>query len=417
MLTRTKSLMIATSMVALLSPAALAGEPAAYTNTQSHVVLDQVQLGNVWSELDVVIDTHATDAVAANSAVGNAAAGLIMMGDIDLDVTQSLHGDVGANTTLSGGDAETAVAATTAYGNSTTGGTWAGDNHYRADQISNGDIEATTDIDLHTVGVLSSSTTAIANVSVPSDEFGKNAVFQTQTSNGSVLAHSDANLCCANDTAAVVTVAGANSVSSNGTSSENINGAVQTTAAGESVTGVTDVYAYGANNVIAATTSSGNAINVHNAYGPASLGVEGSEVYQSNESFIDSQTYVTLTHFNGQAASTAYGVGNSSLISNVGADTGMNAIQNNYGDVYTSANFNGTSTTGGTAIVNSTSIGNAATATLCNLCGDATLQGGVIQHNGGNVIATGRINTPYAGAVHGSASAVGNSATFQSNGD
>lgn len=386
-------------------------------NTQvSTVVIDQTQLGAVWSEMELDVLDGAPEAVSTSTAVGNAAAGALKSGDLDLDVHQELLGDVAAENRVTGGLAGNTVITSTAYGNSATGGTWDGNNYYRAEQDAYGDVAANTTIDMTGAGNIASTTTAIANVSVPEDEYGKNAAFQTQSSNGSVSAETDADLCCNGHSATYVTTAGGNAVSSVGSTSTNINGAVQTTAAGESISGTTDVYQTYGTHVQAATSTFGNSATVNNEWGYATLGREGSELYQENSSAIDGQTYVTLDNWYGSASSTAYGVGNSALISNVGSDTGLNAIQNNFGDVYTTASFNGGASDGGQAIVNATSIGNAATATLCNICGDASLQGSTYQRNDASISARGTITNGGNGSVYGSATAVGNSATFQSTG-
>ena len=415
MLKNSMKLMGAAAAAALLTAPALAWEEGD-TLPLSTVVIDQVQLGDVWSGMNVEIEHYAPDAVSTSAAVGNAAAGLVKSGDIDLDVYQTLNGNVEATNALSGYSAGTAVTTTTAYGNSSTGGTWMGTNFYRAEQVSNGHVTAATDIALAGANQISSATTAIANVSVPTDEYGTNRAFQTQTSNGSVSANTKAVMCCDGTSATFVTTAGANAVSSSGLTSTNFNGAVQTTAAGQTVQAATDVYMGDGHNVLAATTGFGNSVTVHNEWGYATLGRDGSELFQANSSNVDSQTYVTLDHWSGYASSSAYGVGNSGLISNVGSDTGLFANQENYGQVYTQAQLVGNSSVGGIGTVNATSIGNALTATLCNTCGDGVLQGGASQMNAGQVIARGTAYVPNSGGVYGSATAVGNSATYQTTG-
>lgn len=382
----------------------------------SVVVIDQVQLNDVWSDMTVEVPKYAHDAVSTSTALGNSASGMVKSGDIDLDVFQTLEGDVKAENRLSGYSTGTAVAATTAYGNSSTGGTWDGSTFYRAEQTSYGDVSAYTDIELKSAKHVAASTTAFANVSAPSNEYGKNSAFQIQDSKGSVIAETDVDMCCNGKSATFTTTAGANAVSSTGLTSTNFNGAVQTTAFEESVKAYTDVYMKDGHHVLAGSAASGNSATVHNQYGYATLGRDGSELFQGNGSDIDAQTYVTLDHWSGSTTATAYGVGNSALISNSVSDTGLFANQDNYGQVYSQAQFTGQSSVDGTAVVNATSIGNAATATLCNTCGDAALQGGISQRNSGQVIARGQAYVTHSGSVYGSATAVGNSASFESTG-
>ena len=266
--------------------------------------------------------------------------------------------------------------------------------------------------------MIASATTAIANISNSSAEYGTLRSFQTQESTGSVYAETDADLCCEGGQASFVTTAAGNTVSSSGSTTTNYTGAVQTTASGESITGITDVYMQAGQDVTAVTTSAGNSATVTNAWGYATLGRQSSELYQGNDSSVNAETYVTLDHWSGYGVSTAYGVGNSALISNVASDTGLYAIQNNTAGVSAQASLTGQSFTGGTGLVNATAIGNAATATLCNVCGDAVLEGNVSQYNSADTYAQGTVYTPNAGTVIGSASAIGNSATYTSgNGD
>ncbi|MHA7899108.1 MAG: holdfast anchor protein HfaD [Henriciella sp.] len=407
---------LVSSMAALAIVDALSGASMAQED-QSNVEIDQVQLNDVWSNMRVEIPDYAWEATSTSTAVGNAAAGLITNGSIDLDVQQQLDGNVAATNELIGGSAGLAVATTTAYGNSTTGGTWSGSNYYRADQVASGDVSADTRIDMDNAGTVASATTAIANVSVPTDEYGTNGAFQIQESNGSVQATTDVDMCCDGHSASFVTTAGGNAMSSTGSTSTNINGAVQTTQAGETVAASSDVYMGFGHNVLAATTAFGNSASQNNEWGYATLGREGSEVFQGNDADVDAQSYVTIEDFSGYATSTAYGVGNTASTSNLGSDTGLYAIQNNYGTVYSDANLSGSSSSDGAGIVTSTAIGNAATATLCNICGDASLYGQTTQYNAGSVIARGSATVGQSGSVFGAATAVGNSATYQSNGD
>ena len=390
---------------------------AAAQDTSSTVEIEQVQLDDVWSDMRVEIPDFAGEASSTSSAVGNAATGLVASGNIALETNQRLDGSVTATNQMLGGSASLAVGTTTAYGNSTTGGTWSGDASYRAEQISNGDVAADTRIDMDNTGTIASSTTAIANVSVPTHEYGTQGAFQIQESNGSVSANTDADLCCDGDSASFATTAGGNAMSATGSTSTNLTGAVQTTSNDQTMTATSDVYMGYGHNVLAATTAFGNSASQHNEWGYASLGSEDSEVYQGNESDIDAQTYVTLDQWSGPATASRFGVGTTASTSNLGSDTGLYAIQDNYGTVYSDANLTGNSSEQSSGIVTSTAIGNAVTATLCNTCGDAALYGQTTQMNAGSVIARGTATVGQSGSVFGAATAVGNSATYQSNGD
>lgn len=404
----------ATATVALLTTPALADDGD--QNPYSVFEADQTQNSNVHSDVYLYIEDYSAEAVSNSIALGNSASGHVETGDIDVDIYQTLNGDVSATNEIYGGSAGYIVGTTTAYGNSASGGTWEGSNFYRAEQISHGDVEASTTVHAQNAYQLATGTTAIANVSAPSAELGEVRGFQSQESHGSVKAETDISMCCTGKDAVVFTTAGANAMSSEGLATTSFNGAVQITAKDETVQASTDVYMVDGHNVHAATTAFGNSATVHNKWGYATLGRDGSELYQENGSDIKAETYVTLDHWSGTTTATAYGLGNSALISNVGSDTGLYANQFNDGNVLATVDLDGQSWTGGAGIATATAIGNAATATLCNLCGDAAIQGSVQQVNNGHVTATASARTTHSGGTHVTATALGNSATFTSNG-
>jgi hypothetical protein len=85
----------------------------------------------------------------------------------------------------------------------------------------------------------------------------------------------------------------------------------------------------------------------------------------------------------------------------------------NTGGVDANAQFAGSSSDGGEVLVSSTAVGNAFTGYVCSQCGDAALSGTVSQTNGGSIHLDGRDYHQSRGhAIVGSASAIGNSATF-----
>ena len=88
------------------------------------------------------------------------------------------------------------------------------------------------------------------------------------------------------------------------------------------------------------------------------------------------------------------------------------SAQLNTGGVDANAQFTGTSYDHGDVVLASTAIGNGFTGYVCSQCGDAALSGTVSQTNGGNITSTGSITANGGGVLIGSASAIGNSATF-----
>ncbi len=406
----------------LVSAAALAtifAAPAFADGAAQHrVFVDQVQLGQTMATLDVhVPDGAEAGLTAVSTATGNAASGLIAGGDIDFDAIQRNDCCTSAVTNLSGGTiAGDTIVATTAYANSAQGGTTNGHSYYRADQISTGNTSAETNLMLGTVERLATATTAAANVSVSGSEFGDNRAFQTQSMSGTVTAMTNASVCCSTESATLATTASGNVASSTGWTSTSYNGAVQETANTARISASSDVYMAGGTDVTGAATASGNSFVLANEWGYATLGRQGSELYQGNAASVDAVSYVELDHWAGNSTASAYGVGNSALVSNIGSDTGLNAIQGNYGNVSATADFSGQAWTGGTGGANAIAVGNSATAILCNMCGDGALQGNVKQMNAGQVTANSNTWVAYSGQIVSSASAIGNSATFTATG-
>ena len=379
--------------------------------------IDQVQFGDVWSQMDVQLPDHTPDAVSTSTSVGNLANATLKSGDVDSEVRQSFDAVSRATNNLEGYSAGTAVSTTTAYANASSGGTSYGSNSYFAQQDAEGTVDAYSRVDLFQTNQAAGATTAIANVSTSDNYDGFSISDQTQYSNADVTAETDADVYQNGTSASFATTAGGNASSSTGYTSTDYNRALQRTESGTRVSASTDVYMRDGTNVTAATNSFGNSATVNNEWGYATLGVDGEDTVQENNADIDAQSYVTLDQWNGYATSSAYGVGNSALISNVGSDTVMYADQTNSGTVTSYAKLEGASWSGGAGILTSTAIGNAATATVCNYCSEASVGGRINQTNSANINAYGQANTSYGGVVQGSATAVGNAATLQSLGN
>lgn len=406
-------LLVSCAVVALVPAAALAGG-ASYGG----VVIEQVHLGAQTLSLDVHVPPGAETVSATTTAVANSASSVLDHGDNSFSAKQEAHGPATARTSVTGGQVYNAASLnTTAYGNSANATTAAGKNSFRAEQMMSGDTAATTTILIQGAGSVASETVAAANVSVSGSMFGDNLAFQVQNASGSVSATTDAAVCCIVSGASFDTTASGNLASSSGWTSTTYNGAVQSTGFdGTTITATSNVYSASASNVTGRATASGNSFVMQNEWGYATLGRQGSELYQGNGAAITASSEVELDHWSGMAASVAYGVGNTALATNVGSDTGLNAIQSNFAGVEVSAGLAGQSWTGGTGEVIATAAGNVASASLCNMCGEGTLYGNVSQFNQGDISASARVNTPVAGHVSASASAIGNAATFTSTG-
>lgn len=407
--------LMAASALALLAAAPALAQESGIGRPGEPIIIDQLQTGDIWSNMNVVVPEETDYAISTATSSGNAAAALVASGDVYAEANQENTGNVGAEARLEGGLVYgQASAVATAYGNSATSTTEDGNSHVRSSQTMRGDTTASVEMELLGGNSVSSSSTAIANAVSSHAEYGDHYAEHEQYAEGSVTASTDADLCCDGTSATFSTVAGGNAVTSTGETTTAIQNGTQTTASGITLRGTTDLYMYEATNAVAASTVAGNSYVLENQYGYTSLGQDGAALEQTNGAEVDAQTYVTAGSWNGYAVTSAYGVGNSALVSNYGSDTALYADQSNTGDVSAYASFDSTSSNDGVATLSSTAIGNAATASLCNVCGDAVLSGSTRQVNSGNVYSSGTMTAPSSGGVVGSASAIGNSATYQS---
>ena len=380
------------------------------------VIIDQVQLGDVFANMDVVVSGTATGASAAATATGNITTANSLDNDLDFDAAQQQNGEVRAASSISGDNVfgSPARTITTAYGNSASSSTTNGTDFSTVTQTSNSDVDASSAITLLEVGDVEMTTTASANVNQYQTENGTNRGYQVQTGNANVTATNEAQIGFVANSGAIGATATGNSVASYGSTTTSYNGAQQIMADGTRVASVSNAEISDGTNVAVSATSAGNNMKVENEFGYATLGRDVSNLYQENSADIDADSSLTLTEWAGVSGSTSYGVGNSALISNVGSDTGMYAIQQNNGDVATLATFEGGSN-GGVGYASSTSIGNAATASLCHSCGsNPILSGKTAQLNNANITSSAYASTGHDGYISGSATAIGNSATYQS---
>jgi hypothetical protein len=156
----------------------------------------------------------------------------------------------------------------------------------------------------------------------------------------------------------------------------------------------------------AVASANGNSVWIQNENGYAHL--EGT---QDNEGAVTAESEVLVGDFDIDLVSvSSEGVGNSAIISNIGADAFMGLDQTNTGAVTARANFEGDA--GGSAMLSATAFGNAATTYVCSEC-PVSAYGATNQTNSAAVssIVTGRVTN--GGVLTGTATAIGNSATYQ----
>ncbi len=401
------------ALLVSLSGSALAQSDPGILNGQ--VIID----GNIFANDALTIEGDRYGNVGSTAlATGNAASG---MGDGEVNghvsSTQTMSGNSTASAALEGGRVfGTASADATAYGNSTTGSQFQADSMVQtvgANRISSSasvsDISATT---------LNTSATSAANIQdigfdgrlVAEGDSPTLRANANQTSQADVDASVDATVCCSVEDTNANTLAVSNSYQSSSVYS-NVFGNVQQTSTGSAVTAETNLTQAAGNNINANSQAMGNNVVIDNSWGYSQL--DGS---QNSSSAITATTEVVLNDWDGDAAISAYGVGNSAMQTNIGSDLNAYYSQNNSGDVISLTDFEGGNGGAGNLTNSSTAIGNAYTGYVCATCQSAVPGGALTQTNSGNIIASGQ--TWVAGGngnVYSSAAAIGNSANYSTN--
>ncbi|ACT58351.1 holdfast anchor protein HfaD [Hirschia baltica] len=388
---------------------------SALAQSDPGILNNQINFADVFADMNVEEDGNNVSSTAL--ALGNVASG---MGDGavngHVESTQTMSGDSTASATLESlNTLGTASAEATSYGNSTTGSQFQADSMNQtvgANRISSSasvnDISATT---------LNTSATSAANIQdigfdgrlVAEGDSPTLRANANQTSQADVDASVDATVCCSVEDTNANTLAVSNSYQSSSVYS-NVFGNIRQTSTGDTVTAETNLTQAAGNNVNANSQAMGNNIVMDNSWGYSQL--DGS---QNNSSTITSTTEVVLNDWSGDAAISAYGVGNSALQTNIGSDLNAYYSQNNSGDVISLSDFEGGNGGAGNLTNSSTAIGNAYTGYVCATCQSAVPGGALTQTNSGNIIASGQTWTSNNGNVYGSAVAIGNSANYSTN--
>ncbi len=366
----------------------------------------QLNWGDVVAGITVVTSDGAHDATAASTAAGNSVSGANMAGGLGAESHQTNSGATSAYSTLWGGNVRDGVVIATAQSNAGQAQTVGGDLNIDATQTANGgDVVAAATAGIANGRTLSAVASAASNNAALAADHGDMDIRMRQDASNSAYAVTDVDACCVGRTVAGASSA-INAYGSTSTTST-VHADYTQTSTGAQSQAWTDVYQYQGYDVTAASTAAANSATVNNEWGYAQI-----RGRQSSATSVTADTRVTLGSWDGTAAVSAYGVGNATLATNVGSDMVLDVAQLNTGGVDANAQFNAGSGNGGDVVVASTAIGNAVTGYVCSQCGDAALSATTTQTNGGNITATGSISVNGAGAIYGSASAIGNSATF-----
>lgn len=155
-----------------------------------------------------------------------------------------------------------------------------------------------------------------------------------------------------------------------------------------------------------ASQAQGNGLTVENQWGYAHA--QGRQV---NSGDADALTDIQVGNFDQDSIfASADGIGNSAVISNLGADMFVGLDQNNIGRINSTVRFQGND--GGEVLGSASAFGNAVTGYSCSECPNTQLNGYTNQTNSGAVTSTFQATQQTGWGITGSASAVGNSASF-----
>lgn len=403
-----KTLLSMTTALALASPFSFADE-------NKPIFIDQVQLGNVWSNIEVHADRAERDVVAAGLAVSNTTTVYVGDGPVDVAAKQVSEGNVQSSVDIWAGDVADGyvTSSSTATGNSAYVGNWYGDANAVLEQSQKGNITALSNIDAETAWDISTHTTAVANTAEVESDYGEKVeALPLQSADAEVFASSQVNAGDVGGFIQNVSIAAGNSAS---THVDDVTDpwvlGVQETAKGSTVTSVAETNVDWTGDVITASNAAGNTYTVSSIDSKTFAGAEGNEIFQGNEADVFAAADTNAGIFYGAGTATAQGVGNGFHISSLGGETQTNTIQNNFGAVGTEVTLNARDFSGGTGIAAASSIGNSFSAATQ----DSRLSGPVRQLNDAPITSTARVNVGRGGTVAATSTAIGNSAAFESN--
>ncbi|MDP3378222.1 MAG: holdfast anchor protein HfaD [Brevundimonas sp.] len=401
---------LAGMIAATVTCAAVATEAAAQDQDPSVVLNEQIQFGDVFAGQTLDVFDSSDQVTVSNSATGNSLAGGVQGGEMTVRSTQSMQGDVRAETTfVLGGDTEGVVnAVTQANGNYL--GLSAYDANLTVESAQTvGDVEivATSTMAQGNERLLGGAyvdTSAIGNTAALGGERSYFEGTLTQTSGANIRASNYAATQYIPAEAAFTAQAVANVVAVTGTSVTGQRMTIDQTSTGGIIDSGVSANAGNAWDLAGRANAGGNRVVLSNQGGSVVASTR-----QNNTSQIQSQAIVTSYDY-GAANSYARGVANEVSVGNNDIYVEIDNTQINTGGVAVNAQFAGTQ--GYDAYVGADAAGNVVTGFACADCA-GYINATNSQANNGNVSATAQttINGTNRAVVTGT-NAVGNAATF-----
>ena len=377
------------------------------------ILNEQIQFGDVFGHMIVHMPENNSGPVESTGLAYGNVANVDVTNDTQFQSEQTLEADVDAFSGVYGGDvAGNVVSSSTAYGNSVTeaahGTELTSDLRQRA---GNGDqsVTAVTHAFIRNADNVTAVATAVDNIiALNGSEGARLDTDANQEAYTDISATVEAEVCCSNDSTVIAATATGNSYDTVADQSFNRHDVTQI-AGSPSIQARTRLTQQNGNDVSATTNASGNNLIVDSAFHYSEV-----NAVQSSTSVVVADSEVTLNNWGGVAAISSNGVGNSAITYSIGSPSAIDVQQFNTGAVYAANTFNTSDTTSGGVLVSSTTaMGNAYTGTVCATCGsNASLNGSVRQVNTDQVHAYGNANVTGGQGFYGSATAVGNSASY-----
>ena len=389
----------------------MCGAATSQTAPGSTVYNDQVQLGDVFATQTLNVVEPSEVVVAATTALGNGVTVFTEGTPVDVQSRQRLEGDVRASTTLNG-DASvgwnTSVT-TSAVGNAGTANTLNGGSVSGTFRQQTGDVMVRAGTGVFAEWAYSGDISASAQAVVNSQAFGAesgSSVDATlkQRSAATVEAATGVIIKHVPGSASFASSAVNNNLTASGVDGSQMDLAVQQTATGDHTQATVFVSGGLVQSSSAASSAVANNISVENHGQPLTVSAG-----QTNTSYVRAQTVNNIDAF-GASTTLAYGVGNSTMVTEFGPELTLDTNQVNSGGVAAIAEASGRD--GFDMSAQSTAIGNAVTGTVCTECG-GVINANNRQVNHSNVTSTTNIGLTGANrSVSGVSTAVGNTASF-----
>lgn len=403
----------------LLGTAALLASAAPVASAQTEdadpgtpIYVDQLQLEDVWSNVQVHVNGSDSHISATGLSAGNSTTSYVGDGAMSVDSTQVNAGETGSAVhveaeDISNGDVSLS---NTASGNASYAGNWFGNADANINQAQTGDVWATTHTELGPAQNIYSQTSAAANTAETVSDFGDRVdVEQEQFSDADVASTGRVYAGSVNDTLVNASIGAGNAsdVAVDSVGEADINSNQVTTADTEisttSLTGASE-----ASNAFTSTNSAGNTFNVSSRYSDTRVGTPGDELNQDNNAAVLTTTYTEIATVTETITATATGVGNSAQASVLGGAVSFSAVQNNTGRLDTFVSLNTANFNGGAGHASSTAFGNSYGAAVQ----DGALSGAAIQTNAAAIRSSTYVPEGRFGHLSAASTAIGNAASF-----